>query len=121
MELITTAIALELSKQAINPIIKSIEKEYGEKTKELLKAGIKKVLQKFSLKKEEVVLIETEIVEANTSILTDENKFLEFFENNNKIQELMRKIEKREPNINIVIEKSYNEFLIDGNNNSITF
>jgi len=119
MELITTAIALELSKQAINPIIKSIEKEYREKTKELLKLGIKKVLQKFSLKKEEVALIESEIINTDKEVLTDEKKFLEFFENNKQISDVIIESNSRNRSIDIKVEKGVG--YIDTMNGDISF
>jgi hypothetical protein len=117
----TTELTLTLWKIAVEPVVKSIEKEYGDEVKKLLKSGIEKALVKLPFKKKEVEIIEAEILEADESILTNEKKFLEFIQNNNEMQDIMNEMEKREPNINIIIEKSYNEILIDGNNNSITF
>jgi len=114
-------IATLILKHAIKPVIKSIEKEYGNETKKLLKTGIGKILEKFPFQKKELDLIEAEIVDADVDILTDDKKFLEFIQNNNQIQELITEIVRREPNINIAIEKSYNEIVIDGSNNSISF
>jgi len=53
--------------------------------------------------------------------LIDKSKFLEFIQNNQQIADILNEAIKREPNINVVIEKSYNEILIHGNNNSINF
>ena len=120
-EPITLGASALIWKIAVEPVVKSIEKEYGDEVKKLLKSGIGKALERLPFQKKELEVIEAEIVGADESVLIDKKKFLEFIQNNNKIQELMREMEKRESNINIVIEQSYNEFLIDGNNNSITF
>ena len=102
-------------------VVKNIEKESVTVVKKFLKKGIDKALEKLPFQKKDLDVIECEIVKADESVLTDKKKFLEFIENNNEIQELMNEVEKREPNINIVIENSYNEVFIEGNNNSITF
>jgi hypothetical protein len=121
VEPISLRISTLIWEYGIKPIIDDIKKEYGTEAKKLLKNGIEKVLAKLPFQKKELEVIETEIVKVDTNILTDKKKFLEFFKNNNEIQELMNEVEKKELNINIIVEKSYNEFLIEGNNNSITF
>ncbi len=117
----TTAISLALWEVAVKPVVKSVQKEYGEEAKKLLKSSFSKAWQKLPFTRQEQEVIEAEIIDANIEVLSDEKRFLEFIQNNNQIQELMKELVKREPNINIVIEKSYNEILIDGSNNSITF
>ena len=106
---------------ALKPIADSIKKEYGDETKKLLKSGIEKVFEKLPFQKKELEVIEAEIVDTDIVTLTDKNKFLEFIQNNQQIADILNEASKREPNIHVVIEKSYNEILIDGNNNSITF
>ena len=106
---------------ALKPITDSIKKEYGEETKKLLKSGIEKAFEKLPFKKKELEVIETEIIDTDVTTLTDKSKFLDFVQNNQQIADILNEAIKREPNISIVIEKSYNEILIDGNNNSITF
>jgi len=96
----TTAITLALWEHAVKPVVKSIEKEYGDETKKLLKSGINKALQKFSLKKEEIELIEAEVIDTNKEILTDEKKFLKFFEKNKQISDVI--IESNSRNKTIV-------------------
>ncbi len=105
----------------LKPVVDSIKKEYGESAKTQLKAGLAKVFDKLPFKKSELEIIEVEIVDAGQEVLTDKKKFLDFMQDNARIQELMNKVIKREPDINIVIEKSHNDILIDGNNNSIIF
>jgi len=105
----------------LKPIADSIKKEYGEETKKLLKSGIEKVFEKLPFYKKEVEIIEAEIIDTDVITLTDKSKFLEFIQNNQQIVDILNEANNREPNISVVIEKSYNEILIDGNNNSITF
>ena len=105
----------------VKPVVDSLKKEYGETVKVQLKNGLSKAFNKLPFQKHELEIIEAEIIDADVAVLTDEKKFLDFIQSNTQIQELMDEVTKREPNINIVIEKSYNDILIDGNNNSITF
>lgn len=106
---------------ALKPIADSIKKEYGEETKKLLKSGIEKAFEKLPFQKKELEVIEAEIIDADVTTLTNKSEFLEFIQDNHQIADILNEVSKREPNINIVIEKSYNEILIDGNNNSINF
>ena len=105
----------------VKPVVDSLKKEYAETVKVQLKNGLSKAFDKLPFLKYELEIIEAEIVDADVTVLTNENKFLDFIQSNTQIQELMSEVSKRDPNINIVIEKSYNEILIDGSNNSITF
>lgn len=106
---------------AVKPVVKSIEKEYGEETKKLLKSGIGRVFEKLPFQKKELEVIEAEIIDTDLTTLTNKSKFLKFIAENQEIANILNEVSKREPNINISIEKSYNEILIDGSNNSITF
>jgi len=121
MEPLSIGIGTLAWEYGVKPALDSAKKEYGEEAKKLIKSGLSKVWQKLPFTKQEQEVIEAEIVDIDVEVLSDEKKFLEFIQNNNQIQELMTEVTKREPNINIVIEKSYNEILIDGSNNSITF
>ena len=105
----------------LKPIVDSLKKEYGETVKIQLKNGLSKAFEKLPFKKNELEIIEAEIIEADVSVLEDKENFFKFIQENTQIQELMNEVRQREPNINVVIEKSYNEILIDGNNNSISF
>jgi len=120
-EPVTIGVGILTWEYGVKPVLDSVKKEYGEETKKLIKSGLSKVWEKLPFTKQEQEVIEAEIVDIDVEVLSDEKKFLEFIQNNDHIQELMKEVTKREPNINIVIEKSYNEILIDGSNNSITF
>ena len=120
-EPVTIGVGILTWEYGVKPVLDSVKKEYGEETKKLIKSGLSKAWEKLPFTKQEQEVIEAEIVDVDVEVLSDEKKFLEFIENNNQIQDLMNEVIKREPNINIVIEKSYNEILIDGSNNSITF
>ena len=120
-EPITLGTGILIWEYALKPIADSIKKEYGEESKKLLKSGIEKAIGKLPFQKKELEIIEAEIIDTDVITLTDKSKFLEFIENNQQIADILNEASTREPNISIVIEKSHNEFLIDGNNNSITF
>jgi len=88
-EPITVGIGALIWKIAIEPVVESIEKEYGDEAKKLLKSGMEKALAKLPFQKKELEIIEAEILEADMAILTDENKFLEFFKNNKQISDVI--------------------------------
>ena len=90
---------------ALKPIADSIKKEYGEETKKLLKSGIGKALEKLPFQKKELEAIEAEIVEADKVILTNKSKFLEFFEKNKQISDVVIEANSRNKNIDIKVEK----------------
>jgi len=90
---------------ALKPITDSIKKEYGEETKKLLKSGIEKAFEKLPFNKKELEVIETEIIEADITILSDEKKFLEFLKNNKQISDVIIESNSRNKNIDIKIEK----------------
>ena len=121
MESATLGLGVLAWEYGVKPVVDSLKKEYGETVKIQLKSALSKAFHKLPFKKNELEIIEAEIIEADVSVLGDKEKFLEFIQENTQIQELMNEVSQREPNINVVIEKSYNEILIDGNNNSITF
>lgn len=79
---------------AVKPVAKSIEKEYGEETKKLLKTGIGKVFDKLPFKRNELEVIEAEIVDADIEVLTDEKKFLAFIQNNIQIKKELEILQK---------------------------
>jgi len=121
MEPITLGLGALAWEYGVKPVVDSLKKEYGETVKIQIKSGLSKAFDTLPFNKNELEIIEAEIIEADVSILEDKETFLEFIQENTQIQELMNEVSQREPNINVVIEKSYNEILIDGNNNSITF
>ena len=121
MEPVTLGLGALAWEYGVKPVADSIKKEYGETVKTQIKDGLSKALEKLPFKKNELEVVEAEIIEADVEVLENKEKFLEFFKDNAHIQKLMNEITQREPNINVVIEKSYNEILIDGNNNSISF
>ena len=120
-EPITMGLGAIIWKIAIEPIVDSFKEDYGDSTKEILLKGLKNIKDKIPFTNKELEVIEAEIVDTDVITLTDKNKFLEFVQNNQQIADILDEASKREPNINVVIEKSYNDILIDGNNNSITF
>ena len=69
----------------LKPIADSIKKEYGDETKKLLKNSLKEAWQKLPFSKQEIELIEAEIIEADIEVLSDEKRFLEYIENSSKI------------------------------------
>ena len=104
-EPITLGASALIWEYALKPIVDDIKKEYGTEAKKLLKSGIEKALAKLSFQKKELEVIEAEIVEADTAILTDEKKFLEFFENNKQISDVIIESNSRNKNIDIKVEK----------------
>jgi hypothetical protein len=120
-EPITLTLSALLWEYALKPIADSIKKEYGDETKKLLKGGLQKAFKKLSLQPKERELIEAEIIEADSKVLSDQDRFLEFVQDSNRLTELMSQIEKREPTIHTIIKNSYNEIKIEGSNNSISF
>ncbi len=106
MEPISTAgIGALAWEHAVKPIVKSIEKEYGDKTKGLLKAGLEKVLNKLPLQKKEIEAIEAEIIDTDIETLLDKEKFLKFFENSKQIGDVLIEANSRNKNIDIKVEK----------------
>ena len=120
-EPITMTLGALLWEYGLKPITDSIKEEYGNKTKKLLKSGLQKAFKILSLQPKERELIETEIIEADIEVLSNEKRFLEFVQNSSQLTELMSQIEKREPTIHTIIKNSYNEIKIEGSNNSISF
>jgi len=118
-EPISIGIGLALWEYAVKPVVDSAKKEYGESLKEKLKDSVKTVLSKLPFKKNELEVIEAEIIDNEDSLLSDKDRFLEFINNNRNISQIIESINQREPNINI--EKAFNNIKIDGNNNSISF
>ena len=99
-EPITLGASALIWEYALKPIADDIKKEYGAEAKKLLKSGMEKALSKLPFQKSELEVIEAEIIKADTAILTDEKKFLEFFENNKQISDVI--IESNSRNKTIV-------------------
>jgi len=104
-EPITSVAAALIWEYALKPVADSIKKEYGEETKELLKSGIEKALKKLAFQKKELEVIEAEIIKTNITILTDENKFLEFLKQNKQINDVIIESNSRNKNTDIKVEK----------------
>lgn len=121
MEPVSIGLGALIWKVAVEPVINSYQDGYGDMIKDGINNALTKVFEKLPFKKNELEIIEAEIIEADVEVLKDKEKFLEFMQNNTQIKELIHGVSQREPNINVVIEKSYNEILIDGSNNSIVF
>lgn len=106
MEPISTAgIGVLAWEHAVKPIVKSIEKEYGDKTKELLKTGLEKVFNKLPLQKKDIEVIEAEIINVDAETLLDREKFLKFLENSKQIGDVLIESNSRNKNIDIKVEK----------------
>jgi len=106
MELLTiTGIGVLVWEHAVKPIAKSIEKEYADKTKDLLKRGLEQVFNKLLLQKKEIEAIEAEIIDTDIETLLDKKKFLKFFENNKQIGDVLIETNSRNKNIDIKVEK----------------
>ena len=118
-EPISIGIGLALWEYAVKPIVDSAKKEYGEGVKEKLKDSIKMALVKLPFNRNELEVIKAEIIENDDNLFSNKEKFLEYINNNQNINQIMESINQREPNINI--EKAFNEIKIDGDNNSISF
>jgi len=100
-----TAITLAIWEYSVNPVVKSIEKEYSEVVKKKLKSGLGKILTKFSFNKNEREVIEAEIINTNVENLIDKEHFLEFLKNNKQIRDIFIEVKNRNKNINISVEK----------------
>jgi len=118
-EPISIGIGLSLWEYAVKPVVDSAKKEYGESLKEKLKGSVKIALSKLPFKKNELEVIEAEIIDNEDSLLSDKDRFLEFINSNQNINQIIESINQREPNINI--EKAFNDIKIDGDNNAISF
>lgn len=86
MEPITTSLSILIWEYALKPIADSIKKEYGDETKKLLKSLVNNVLTKEKLDTKAMEVIEAEIVEADSEILSDREKFLAFMASNVKVK-----------------------------------
>ncbi len=115
----STAIGLLIWEYALKPTVDSIKKEYGDETKKLLKSGIKKAFGKLPFQKKELEIIETEIINTDIEVLTNQKKFLSFLENNRQINDVLVEVKNRNKNIDIKVEKGVG--YIDIMNGDISF
>ena len=114
----TVGIGALVWEHAVKPIVKSIEKEYGDKTKELLKTRLEKVFSKLALPKKEIKVIEAEIINVDADTLLDREKFLKFLANSKQVGGVL--IESNSSNnIDIKVEKGVG--YIDTLNGDISF
>ena len=97
------------------PVLDKAKEKYSEKVLEKIDA----VLVKLPFKKKERELIEAEIMNADKKLLTDKKNFIEFIQNNQRINEVLSIVNKREQSININVEKGIG--YIDKMNGDISF
>ena len=83
------------------PILDSAKEQYGDKILEKLDGA----LSKFKFKRKELEVIEAELVEADKEVFQDEKSLITFLENNEKINEVLKQLNKRGSNINIKVKK----------------
>jgi hypothetical protein len=101
MEPITTAIiGMFIWENLGQPILEKAKDEYAGQLLGKLESALKNI----PFKKKDLEVLEAEIVTANDDVLSDKDKFLEYIQNNPKIQELITDINKREI-INISVGK----------------
>ncbi|MEA1954352.1 MAG: hypothetical protein U9O24_08180 [Campylobacterota bacterium] len=105
MEPMSIGIGALVWESAIKPIVSSFQKEYTEEIKKLIKSGLKKAFSKIPLQKKELELIETEVLNEDLTILEDKKQFLEFFEKNKYINDILIEANSRNKNIDITVEK----------------
>jgi NAD kinase len=92
-EPITMTLSALLWEYGLKPIADSIKKEYGDETKKLLKSSLKGAFEKLSLQPKEQELIEAEIIEADIDVLSDQDRFLEFIQDNQNIKNIQSILE----------------------------
>ena len=112
-------ITIVIWEYGIKPILDNLKKEYGEEGKKLIKSGLSKAWQNIPFTKQEQEVIEAEIVGIDVEILSDEKKFLEFLENNKKINDILIEVNNRNKNIDIKVEKGVG--YIETMNGNISF
>ena len=78
-EPINSAFAVSLWEFVVKPIVDSIKKEYGDKTKEVIKTKLKDFFERIKMSSEDKKLIEIEIVKADDDVLSNKDKFVEYF------------------------------------------
>lgn len=118
-EQVSIGIGLALWEYVVKPIVDSAKDEYGENVKGKLKSVVKKFLHKLPFEKNELEIIEAEILEIDDKLFSNKDKFLGYINDNQNINQIMEIINGREENLNI--EKSFNDVKIDGDNNQISF
>ena len=67
-EPINSAFAVSLWEFVVKPIVDSIKKEYGDKTKEVIKTKLKDFFERIKMSSEDKKLIEIEIVKADDDV-----------------------------------------------------
>jgi len=100
----TTAVALAIWEIAIKPVTQSIQDDYGDYVKSIIKENIKSIKTKIPFNNSEIDIIEAEIVKENNKHFIDEKNFLSYTNSNKKIIEALEEFIKREPNFDL--EKS---------------
>lgn len=102
MEPITTVLVGKILWDNLGqPLLDKAKEKYAE---ELL-GKIETTLSKIPFNKQELEIIEAEIINTDNEIFNDEKSFLQYIENNQKIVEVVKQLNQREPNIHIQVEK----------------
>ena len=102
MEPITTVLVGKILWDNLGqPLLDKAKEKYAE---ELLEK-IENTLSKIPFNKQELQVIEEEIINPDIETFQDEKSFLEYIENNQKIAEVVKQLNQREPNINVQDEK----------------
>lgn len=83
------------------PLLDKAKEKYAEEFFKKLET----TLSNIPFNKQELKIIEAEIIDTDTETCKDEKIFLEYVANNPKILEVVKKLNEREPNINIQVEK----------------
>ena len=98
MEPVTTAVVGKFLWDYFGePVLDSAKNQYGDK--------ILKALDKFKFKKKERKVIEAELVEADKEVFSDEQSLIAYLQTNEKINDVLKELNKRESNINIKVKK----------------
>ena len=102
MEPITTAIIGKIIWDNLGqPILDKTKEKYADKLLE----KIDNTLSRLPFKKEQLQIIEAEIINTGVEILSSENQFLEFINNNQKIIEILEELNNTKQDINIKVDK----------------
>ncbi|MCG3689372.1 hypothetical protein [Aliarcobacter butzleri] len=102
MEPITTVLVGKILWDNLGqPLLDKAKERYAE---EFLRK-IETTLSKIPFNKQELEIIEAEIINTDNETFNDEKSFLQYIENNQKIVEVVKQLNQREPNINIQVEK----------------
>ncbi len=102
MEPITTAfLGKILWDNLLQPVLDKSKEQYAHKLLE----KIENTLSSVPFKKEQIKLIEAELINTNEKVLSSEVQFLEFVKNNKKIIEILNEVNISTQDIKIKVDK----------------